>query len=217
LIEAVLFDLDGTLAHTSPGIAWALGVAVERVLPGRELPDLEPLLGPPLAALLGRILPGVAPEAMARITAEFRQAYDSEGWRRSEAYPGVKPTLRALVARGVRCYVTTNKPRLPTGMIVEQLGLREWLAAVLSPDSLTPPAGSKAALVAHLLRAEELVASRVLLVGDAAEDAEAAAALGLGFVAVTYGYGQPHLCLDPQPVAVLEAFAGLLEVVRADG
>jgi len=185
----VLFDLDGTLVDSLPGIAWAARLALAEVLPGSELPDLRPFVGPPIREVFRRALGEDTAGIVTDLEAVFRRCYNTEGWRRSFAYADVPDTLAALSAAGIRLGVVTNKPQEPTRSILDHLDLARFMDVVVTPDSRSPPYASKTETLAAALQARALVPALTLFVGDSHDDAAAACACGVRFAAVASGYG----------------------------
>ena len=60
-MESILFDLDGTLVDTSPGVGHALREAIVAVMPGREtsIPNVRSLIVPPIGDMLKKALPSM--------------------------------------------------------------------------------------------------------------------------------------------------------------
>jgi phosphoglycolate phosphatase len=185
----VIFDLDGTLVDSLPGIERSVRAAVESVLPGEPMPDLKAIIGPPIATMFARVWPELEPEKMARLVAAFRSHYIEKGCLDSLPYPGVVETLSQLQAAGLRMFVLTNKPAAPTKAILGVLGLAEFFTEVLAPDSPECPFASKPDGALFLMRRFDLDADQTTLVGDGADDAAAAEACGFRFIAAAYGYG----------------------------
>ncbi len=216
-ITSVLFDLDGTLVDSSAGIEYSCRVALQEVLPGREIRDLRARIGPPIREVFRRALPDVGADALGQLERSFRASYDAEGWRRSVAYPGVAETLSCLRELGRRSFVVTNKPQAPTRSILGLLGLEARFEEVVCPDSRTPPFASKAEEAIDLVRRYGLQPERAALVGDSEEDARAAQACGLPFIAASYGYGRPGWIGGIEnAIAILPEFGRLLQVIAPE-
>ncbi len=211
--ENILFDLDGTLIDSFPGIEHSARAAVSAVMPERELPDLRRLIGPPIREVLGRAVSEAEPGTLDELERRFRTSYDEEGWRKSVAYRGVAETLSRLSHAKLKSFVVTNKPTLPAKRILGRLGLLEYFKEVISLNSRTPPFSSKAEAVTYLISRHGLNLPATLFVGDSVDDARAAQSCGLRFIAVTYGYG----CLDSRcgfPVhAALNCMSRLVSVI----
>ena len=188
-MKSVIFDLDGTLVDSLPGIEFSARTAIGTVLPGEPMPDLKAVIGPPIAAMFARLWPELDPEKMARLVAAFRSHYVEKGCLDSPPFPGVVETLSRLQAAGIRMFVLTNKPSAPAQTILGALGLAEFFTAVLAPDSAESPFGSKPDGARMLARRFGLDADQTTLVGDGADDSAAAEACGFRFIAAAYGYG----------------------------
>ncbi len=214
MISAVLFDFDGTLVHTAPGIL----AGFRSVLGKAGITPVEPVdervIGPPLLATLKR-LTGIADgPALDRLAAAFKATYDADGILGAEPYPGLMPLLGALAADRRRAFVVTNKRQLPARAIADRLGITPRLTALYSLDSLTPPAPRKQAVVARLLADHAIDPSAAVLVGDSAEDGEAAAGNGVRFIAATYGYGTPLGVTGVPVFAELDRLDRLADMLR---
>ena len=188
-ITDVIFDLDGTLVDSFPGIAQAACAACARIVPGRPVPDFRPFIGPPIRQIFRRALDESQETVVDALEAAFRAAYDGGAWRQSFLYPGAKEALAALRREDRRCYVLTNKPRLATQRILEHLAVADCFLEAVSPDCRQPPYGSKTEALMELGRRCALNPATILLVGDGPDDAAAAEAGGFRFAAAAFGYG----------------------------
>jgi len=209
----ILFDLDGTLIDSSPGIL----ASFARVLAAHGLAPAVPLeaslIGPPLAVTLAQVS-GVANEVLlARLVEAFKADYDSEGYRSTEVFPGVAEGLAQLAAAGHRLYIVTNKRMVPTRRILEAVGLAQFFAGIHTRDETEPPAPSKAAVTKRILARYGIDPAQALFVGDSDEDAAAARENGLRFIHAAYGYGGAGIAAAPD--AVLRHFAELPDTVDA--
>jgi phosphoglycolate phosphatase len=83
-----IFDLDGTLIDSLPGIAWSVGEALALCGLRPLTADLKPLIGPPIRSILAAVTGlGDAP-SLDRLERAFRASYDAEGWRKTTCYRG---------------------------------------------------------------------------------------------------------------------------------
>ena len=215
-IEAVIFDLDGTLVDSMSGIEYAAEVAWNVVQPGLPPPPLRPLIGPPIREMFHRALPDADAAILDALERAFRASYDTDGWRRTTVYPGVIETLAHLAELSVRCFGVTNKPSLPTQHILDHCGLRPYFRAFLSPDARVPRFASKAEAVAALLAEYALDRTQTALMGDTPDDARAAAACELPFVAFGRGYGWAYPSAEPSADWMCAEFSDLIAIVRGE-
>lgn len=185
----IIFDLDGTLIDSFPGILESLGHAVAQVNPSLDLTELKTHIGPPLPEMLSRMWPQQDEEIRKKVLYEFRSDYNNRGFLFSVAYPGIPEALHQFQALGITLFVLTNKPETPTRRILAHLGLEHHFREVISPDSQTPPLRSKPEGALLLARKHGLIATKTLLVGDSQDDLKAAHAAGFQFLEASYGYG----------------------------
>ena len=202
-----IFDLDGTLVDSLPGIAAALAEAFQSI--GRTLPEsnLRAAIGPPISVIARRVDPSLTESQGRAIEQAYRPLYDDHCWSLTTLFPGVAAALHTLHRRGHALFLLTNKPRIPTARILEHLGLSQLFSDLYTRDRVTPPFASKTLMLEALLAHHVLDSAASLLVGDTAEDAEAAHANRVSFVFVTYGYG---LC--PSAANAISDFSALLHL-----
>ena len=216
-LRDVIFDLDGTLVDSRPGIDRAAATAVARVWPDRPAVSLAPLIGPPIRAMLAGAYPDAAEADLDALVREFRSAYDGGDWRDTTPYPGLAEVLDAIAAAGGRAFVVTNKPHTATRRILAHLGVAERLTATLAPDDPATPWSGKADALKDLADRHSLSRDAAAYVGDSPDDRAAARRAGLPFVAAAYGYGAAGSDRDPADVAVIESLSGLLTLLPKEG
>ncbi len=207
----ILFDLDGTLIDSSPGIL----ASFERVLAAHGLSPAVPLeaslIGPPLAVTL-RQVSGIQDEArLGRLVEAFKEDYDTAGYLATDIFSGVATGLAQLAAIGARLFIITNKRMVPTRRILEALGLAQHFAGIHTRDETEPMAPSKAAVTQRVLDRYGIDPGRAFFVGDSDEDAAAARENGLRFIHAAYGYGVEGIA--DRPDAVLDRFARLPDLI----
>ena len=184
IVGRVIFDLDGTLIDSVPGIVTALTRAFAVVVPDHPLPPLAPHVGPPVAQMISAIAPDLSGTTHAAVLAAFRAGYDRDGWRDVVLLPGAWETLRALATARIPCDVATYKPLAPTQRILDTLGLTPLIARVRGGDGPGGAAVDKAAMLTELVVAAGVAPGSVVYVGDTPLDRVAAGAAGTRFVAV---------------------------------
>ncbi len=214
MISALLFDFDGTLVHTAPGILAGFRIALNTAgVTAVEAID-ERVIGPPLMTTLRRLTGLDSAPELDRLATLFKATYDTAGVLEAEPYDGLADVLRALDEAKRRAIVVTNKRLAPARVIAARLGILPHLKGLYSLDSFTPPAPRKAVVVERLLHEHGIDAATGVMVGDSVEDAAAAAANGLRFIGATYGYGTPLLFQGAAPVASLDRLADLPDLLR---
>jgi phosphoglycolate phosphatase len=196
-VEAVLFDLDGTLLDTASDISSALNSALaEQQLPALPEAEVRTLIGRGVPTLVERAVgrlagAGAAPDA-ALLLERFQFHYErllEPGESRTRVYPGVAAGLGELHALGLGLAVVTNKPKRAAVELLYRLDLGAWIAVVVGGDSGLPRKPDPQPLLAAC-RDLRVPPGRALMVGDSLTDVLAAQAAGLGIVCVPYGYNE---------------------------
>ena len=211
-LNAILFDLDGTLVDSAPSIlaGFAAVVEVHAIKPQVPL-DSRPI-GPPLLPTLARITGIDDPAPLADMANTFKSWYDTEGYTHTRVYPGIDAALRELATRAT-LYIVTNKRIHPTRQILRHLDWSTLFAGVYAQDAFEPPLPSKAAVIGRAMALHGIDPATALYIGDRAEDGEAAAANQLPFVWGTWGYGADldlGSFIRPRTLATPADFASLV-------
>lgn len=211
----IMFDLDGTLSDSAPGILAALRHAFQiNGLPPLDARTERAVLGPPfyesLPPLIGNAL-------LSDVIAAYRDHYGREGMFDTSAYDGVHELLTALRAAGVRLAVATSKPEHYAVPIIDFLGLAEFFDTV-GGDELDGSLGTKALVIGKVLaRLGQPDPTSVVMVGDRVHDVEGARAHGIVTVGAGWGYGLPGELVAAQPRAICATPAGLWRALGLDG
>ena len=206
--DAVIFDLDGTLTDSQPGIFACTEYALRKMgLPVPEEKVLRRFLGPPLAESYMRYC-GMTEEQAAYATDLYRERYIPIGWKENRVYPRIRALLSALKARGVYLAVATGKPQHTSVDILRYFGLLPYLDAVAGPDNRDLHA-DKAELVRRVLPAGK----KAVMVGDIAGDVKGAQDCGIDSIAALYGYGDDGELLAQGPTWAAETPQALCDIL----
>jgi phosphoglycolate phosphatase len=196
---ALIFDLDGTLTDSKPGILGCL----RKVIGERGLEFSGPLdrfIGPPVEEWVKQLLPQGNEEEHAALARDYRACYDREGWSNNAVYPGVREMLAQLHAAGFRLYVCTSKHHHFAVRILEVFKLAPLFTGIYG-DKLEYASHAKADLLARILSEQAIDHGNAWMVGDRSYDIEAAHANHLRSIAAGWGYGSADEWADADAVA----------------
>jgi phosphoglycolate phosphatase-like HAD superfamily hydrolase len=212
--QLVIFDLDGTLTDSAPGVVASFRhalAAVGAVPPTDDSARLaELVVGPPMHHTLAAL--GLGDRAEEAIAA-YRADYTSRGWAINNLYDGIAELLTDLRRAGVRLAVATSKVEPTARRILEHFGI-DGHFEVVAGASMDGTRAAKADVVAHALTQLQPLPQRLLMVGDRSHDVEGAAVHGVDTVVVEWGYGAGDF---PEgvglPAASVSSVAELREVL----
>ena len=213
-MNAVLFDLDGTLTDPREGITRCIAHALERM--GIEPPPLEALtfaIGPPLRGSLGRLLACEDRERIEQALAHYRERFADVGLFENAPYEGIAEALQAL-GRDARLFVATSKPQVYAERIVRHFGLHAHFVAVHGCE-LDGTREDKRDLLAHLLQVHGLSPRDTAMIGDRGADMRAGRHHGLHALGVRWGYGSDEELREAGAHALCDSPAQLASVLHA--
>jgi phosphoglycolate phosphatase len=188
--QAVLFDLDGTLADTAADLVRALNrVRAARGMEALPLAELRPYAS---AGARGLIVAGlrIVPEQpeFKPVREEFLAYYAEAICVDTQLFAGIDALLEAIDARGLRWGIVTNKSTVLTRQLLAEMKIAERPACVVCGDS-TPHLKPHPASLQLAARELQLDPAECIYVGDDLRDILAAHAAGMQSVAAAWGYG----------------------------
>ncbi len=188
-MRELLFDLDGTLTDSRPGILRSIGHALGEL--GVAVPSDDALgryIGPPVHDAFVDVLGPERAHEVEKAVAIFRERFVAIGMFENSVYDGIPDALEALRSRGHRLFVCTVKPEVYALRILEHFGLRAFFNGVYGSE-LKGRSAEKRELLARALKSERLPPSASTMIGDREHDVLAARELGPRAIGVLWGYG----------------------------
>jgi N-acetyl-D-muramate 6-phosphate phosphatase len=188
-IDAVLFDLDGTLIDSAPDLGAAADkMRTDRGLPSLPLLDYRPMAGAGARGMLG-IAFGIAPghADFETLKEEFFKNYEACMTERTYAFDGVADLIAQLDQAGIKWGVVTNKSERFTLPLTRAMPLFSTAQTIVGGDT-TPHAKPHPAPLLEAARQIGIAPEKCLYVGDDERDIIAGRAAGMPTVAAAYGY-----------------------------
>lgn len=186
-IEAILFDLDGTLLDTSEGICHSVRYTLDQLqLPQPSEESLREFVGPPIQESLMRY-GELSMEEAQRGANIFRNFYKSQALFEASLYDGIIPMLEQSREQGLKIGVATYKREDYAIDILKHFEIAKYCDVMHGADNDNKL--TKADIIE--LCCEELcvLKQNIILVGDTEHDAKGASQAGIKFCAVTWGFG----------------------------
>jgi phosphoglycolate phosphatase len=199
-VDAVLFDLDGTLVDTAPDLVRAVNrVRTDRGLDPLPFAQLRPYASHGARGLLGAGM-AVTPDDADYIALRdaFLDHYAAALCIESAPFEQMETLLAAIEGRALRWGIVTNKASRFTAPLLEALGLARRAATVVCGDT-TAHAKPHPAPLLHAAAELGVLPERCIYVGDAERDIAAGIAAGMHTIVARYGYIQPDEFPDTWP------------------
>lgn len=185
--NCVLFDLDGTLANTFPGILHSYQHAAQ--MTGFPIPTEQivgEVIGAPLAEVFRKRFALEETETNEALQC-YRDYYAKKGVSEVWHYEGMTETLAELKKRGYSIGVTTLKKESFAKEMLTQLGLSQYFDIIIGMDDKDHL--TKSEMIKKAMGILGVAEESTILVGDSSYDAIGAREANVNFIAVTYGFG----------------------------
>lgn len=199
--KCILFDLDGTLTDSGPGIMNCARATFQQF--GCDIPDdtaMRTMIGPPLKDSFARF--GIAADQLNDAVIFYRSMYTVTGMFENEPYPGIRELLGKLQSDGHRIFVATSKPEHMAVTILEHFDLAKYFERICGADS-DHVRSTKSAVIAYLLEGIG-GAENAVMVGDTVYDVQGAAEHHIPTICVDWGYGIKEEMLAAGAKAVVD-------------
>jgi phosphoglycolate phosphatase len=185
----VIFDLNGTLIDSRPGILAGIRHALAQL--GHELPNkcsLDWAIGPPLEEVMARLLEPFGDNRICQAVSHYHDHYGGVGLFFARPYVGISRLLGGMRNAGQSLFVGTRKLAPLATTVLEHFSLAEHFAGIYGAEA-DGRFSSKTDLIGQILRERRLDPKATVVVGDREHDVISARANGVNVICVTYGYG----------------------------
>lgn len=189
MYKNLIFDLDGTLVDSAPGIVDSFKKAYLAIYKKDCQKFITPLIGPPIDQVLIMVNNETNLNIIKLFVETFKQHYDIEGYKNSKLYNDVDLVLDDLFKKNFNLFIATNKRVKPTKLILEYLSIGKYFNDIYCPDILDLQFKNKTDLIAHILKTNSLQLNETIMIGDTKHDGLAADENKLDFALVEFGYG----------------------------
>ena len=193
--NTILFDLDGTITDSAPGIMRSVSYALEKMdFPPAPYETLRRFIGPPLMDSFMR-LTNMTEEEASQAIKYYRELYNADAKFDAFVYDGVPELLKKLKEEDRLVILATSKPQHYAEQILAHFGLDQYFDLIAGPTIGTLKY-EKADIIREIFNRLERVSAgnppdkkTMIMIGDTRFDVEGARICGLDTVGVTYGFG----------------------------
>ena len=185
----ILFDLDGTITESGPGIMNSVEYALNKM--NREVGErdtLKKFIGPPLTESMEKYY-GMSEEEALLGVKYYREYYHDKGIYENRVYDGLEEVLKKINEAGKQAIVATSKPEKYAKIIIDHFHLTKYFACVAGME-MDGGRGTKAQVITYALEKNDITdKSNVLMIGDREHDVIGAHENGLDCLGILYGFG----------------------------
>ncbi len=200
IFDTILFDLDGTIIDSAPGVIKSFIHSLDYYGIKYDPNDFNRVIGPPLEDSFIDFF-GFTEENVAEPVAKYREFYTEHGIFDCTVYDGVEKLIANLCSRGKKLLVASSKPTVFVKRILEHNGLAKYFAYMVGSE-LDGSIKEKADVVNAALNLAgcrtDADKEKVLMVGDRFYDVVGAHAMGIKVAAVGWGYGSEKELADAE-------------------
>lgn len=213
---SVIFDLDGTMIDTAPDLIAATNFTLNQYgMASADGKIIIPAVAYGAKAMIRAAMASHGRDAdddeLVAMTERFLAYYNDHISVYSRPFPGLMEALEALRMSGAKLGVCTNKREGPARKLLGALGVDHFFNAIAGRETfgVQKPDGR------HILRTIEAARgdpARAVMIGDSLADADAARDAKVGFIAASFGYGEPLELLKPD--AIIDSFHELIPALQ---
>ena len=213
----LVWDFDGTLAHTGPDVWTSLTYAAARC--GGTIPEsiraTPHNVGKPLNEIFHSIVPFPGEDAWENFEDDVRIHYRTlTTYPETFLYPGISTLLAETQHCGTSHVIVTMKPVAALERILTLKGWAPYFSGWMTPDSVPGEERSKSDMIAQVLKKSGFTPEECLCIGDTWSDITAAHAHGIDSVGVTYGDGDTELLRAANPTFCVDSVDALTHILK---
>ena len=186
--DTLLFDLDGTVTDSAPGVMNSFHYALSKFgIEPESHDELKKVVGPPLRYSFRDY--GVTDEQFPRVFEAYLSYYLPRGIYENSVFPGMEELFRRLRAAGKRLVIASSKRQDGVDTVMNYFGLARYFDFLGGSDESVGRV-TKADTIRYIIDTLPITdISAAILVGDRKYDVEGALPFGLKTVGVLHGYG----------------------------
>ncbi|HPP84479.1 MAG TPA: HAD hydrolase-like protein [Bacillota bacterium] len=214
--KKILFDLDGTLTASEPGIFACLKHALRYFGIEEENEDkLRLMIGPPLGQSFCDMY-GFSEQEAAIALEKYRERYTVTGIFENSVYEGIPELLDTLCKKGCDCILATSKPEPFAKRILEHFGIGKYFAYVSAGDMAQKQCEKEDIIRKALAGANVADKSQAVMVGDRKYDIIGAKRCGIDSIGVLYGYGDLKELQEAGATYIAEQVSDIEKIIFGD-
>lgn len=213
--ELILFDLDGTLVDSSPGIVNSFQYALQQFNLHATSERLISMIGPPVVEIFQTLYPEVFSNAshVKKALQYQRHYYSTQGVNESHLYPNLTELLFFLKNQNKILAVATSKPTVFAKKILQRLELTQYFDKIVG-STLNRKREKKSEIILEILKKYKTIKKdNIVMIGDRYHDIHAAKLHNIYSIGVTYGYGLKEEIVNAKPHYIVDRAVDLKNIL----
>ncbi len=204
----IIFDLDGTLTDSAPGVTRSVQYALNKFAIEAETDQLEAFVGPPLQQSFQKLY-GFSEEDAVKAVSYYREYYSRIGIYENRLYSGIRPLLQNLKSGSKKLYIATSKPTVFAEKVLAHFEV-DYFFSIIAGSNLDGTRVNKAEILEYLIQQiNTMDLNKTVMVGDRKYDIIGAHVSNLDSIAVTYGYGSREELSAEAPTIIINSVSEL--------
>lgn len=226
MYQTILFDLDGTLTDSGPGIVKGVSYSLKKFgIDETRQEKLRKFIGPPLLDSY-QMFYGFDQKKAKEAVKYYREYYAQTGLYENNIYPGIEQLLSELKENGRQLAVATSKPEVFAKKILEKYGLAQYFDVIVG-GHLDGSRTKKEEVIRDALqecrkifleknknkREKDWDALKKVMIGDRFYDASGARENRIDIILVEYGYGEKEELEREGAIAIAKTVGDLRKLL----
>ena len=213
MYKLAIFDFDGTLVDSAPGIVDVMkDVVGEYQFPAETLDLWKHLIGIPLLRQTEILFPDHQREFHEEVTARYREIYDLKAIEICPLFPGLKPMLCALRDAEIIITIATSKRRHLVENVLDFHNLSEFFALIVGAQDVNHHKPDPES-VQITLEKFNVTAAQTIVIGDSSFDLEMARNAGVDAIGVTTGIHTHELLSKAEPTHIVSSLVEVTPII----
>lgn len=210
MYKLAIFDFDGTLVDSAPGIVDVMAAVVEEYKFPKESFELwRHLIGVPLVRQVEILFPDHKPDFHEEVADRYRVIYDTRTIEICPPFPGLEEMLKELKKNNVLITIASSKRRPLIDTVLDHHGLSDYFAMVVGATDVTKHKPDPES-VHHTISNLGIDVAETVVIGDSTFDLDMARNAGCDAIGVTTGVHTREHLLQSEPKHIV---SGLHEVL----
>ncbi len=184
----ILFDLDGTITDSKPGIIKSIQYALSNLnIIEEDIDKLQVFIGPPLRESFIKHY-NLNGDSAKDAHHYYREYYKDKGLFENELYDGIEELLQKLKSKNKKMFIATSKPTIFAKKVIEYFNIEKYFDMIVG-SNLDGTMTNKADVIKFILdRIGNVPPNEIVMVGDREYDIIGAANNSIDSIGVKYGY-----------------------------